>query len=290
MQGFLHQLLSGLANGGVYASVALALVMIYQATHLVNFAQGEMAMFSTYIAWAMIDAGFPYWAAFGLTLVFSFAAGVAIERIIIRPVERGPELTIVIVFIGLLLILNSLAGWIFSYTIKSFPSPFPSNAWYGSKYMSSHEVGMIVVTLAVLILVFLFFRFTPLGLAMRAAAQNPVSSRLVGIRVGWMLAFGWGLAGAIGAVAGMMAAPIVYLDPNMMSGILLYGFAGALLGGIDNPWGAALGGFFVGILENIAGAYVIGTELKLTVALVIIVGVLVFKPAGLFGRTLVTRV
>ena len=277
MQAFLHQLLSGLANGGIYASVALALVMIYQATHLVNFAQGEMAMFSTYVAWAMLDAGFPYWAAFGLTLVFSFIAGVAIERIIIRPVERGPALTIVIVFIGLLLILNSLAGWIFSYTIKSFPSPFPSTAWYGSKYMSSHEVGMIVVTLAVLILVFLFFRFTPLGLAMRAAAQNPVSSRLVGIRVGWMLAFGWGLAGAIGAVAGMMAAPIVYLDPNMMSGILLYGFAGALLGGIDNPWGAALGGFFVGVLENIAGAYVVGTELKLTVALVIIVGVLVLQ-------------
>ena len=290
MEGFLHQLLSGLANGGIYASLALALVMIYQTTHHVNFAQGAMAMFSTYIAWALIDAGFPCWAAFGLTLLFSFLAGVAIERIIIRPVERGPALTIVIVFVGLLLILNSLAGWIFSYTIKSFPSPFPSNAWYGSKYMSPHEVGMIVVTLAVLILVFLFFRFTPLGLAMRAAAQNPVSSRLVGIRVGWMLAFGWGLAGAIGAVAGMMAAPIVYLDPNMMSGILLYGFAAALLGGIDNPWGAALGGFFVGVLENIAGAYVVGTELKLTVALVIIVGVLVFKPTGLFGRTLVARV
>jgi branched-chain amino acid transport system permease protein len=290
MQAFLHQLLSGLANGGIYASVALALVMIYQATHLVNFVQGEMAMFSTYIAWAMIDAGFPYWIAFGLTLIFSFIAGIAIERIIIRPVERGPVLTVVIVFIGLLLILNSLAGWIFSYTIKSFPSPFPSNTLYGGKYMSSHEVGMIVVTLAVLILVFVFFRFTPLGLAMRAAAQNPVSSRLVGIRVGWMLALGWGLAGAIGAVAGMMAAPIVYLDPNMMSGILLYGFAAALLGGIDNPWGAAFGGFIVGVLENLAGAYVVGTELKLTVALVIIVGVLVFKPAGLFGRTLVTRV
>jgi branched-subunit amino acid ABC-type transport system permease component len=129
MQGFVHQLLSGLANGGIYASVALALVMIYQATQLVNFAQGEMAMFSTYIAWAMLDAGFPYWAAFGLKLVFSFIAGVAIERIIIRPVERGPVLTIVIVFIGLPLI----AGWIFSYTIKSFPSPFPSSAWYGSK-------------------------------------------------------------------------------------------------------------------------------------------------------------
>jgi len=130
MQGFLHQLLSGLANGGIYASLALALVMIYQTTHHVNFAQGAMAMFSTYIAWALIDAGFPYWAAFGLTLLFSFLAGVAIERIIIRPVERGPALTIVIVFLGLLLILNSLAGWIFSYTIKNFPSPFPSTAWY----------------------------------------------------------------------------------------------------------------------------------------------------------------
>jgi branched-chain amino acid transport system permease protein len=290
MQGFLHQLLSGIANGGIYASLALALVMIYQATHHVNFAQGAMAMFSTYIAWALIDAGVPYWAAFGLTLLFSFLAGIAIERVIIRPVERAPALTIVIVFVGLLLILNSLAGWIFGYTIKILPSPFPSTAWYGSKYLSSHEVGMIVVTLAVLLMVLLFFRFTPLGLAMRAAAQNPVSSRLVGIRVGWMLAFGWGLAAAIGGVAGMMAAPIVYLDPDMMSGILLYGFAAALLGGIDNPWGAVLGGFFVGILENIAGAYVVGTELKLTVALVIIVGVLVFKPTGLFGRTLVARV
>jgi len=290
MQAFLHQLLSGLANGCIYASMALALVMIYQATHHVNFAQGEMAMFSTCIAWAMINAGFPYWAAFGLTLVFSFIAGVAIERIIIRPVERAPVLSIVSVFIGLLRIFNSLAGWIFGYTIKSFPSPFPPIAWHGSKYVSSHEAGMIAVTLVVLILVFLFFRFTPLGLAMRAAAQNPMSARLVGIRVGWMLAFGWGLAAAIGAVAGMMAAPIVYLDPNMMSGILLYGFAGALLGGINNPWGAALGGFFVGVLENIAGAYVVGTELKLSVALAIIVGVLVFKPAGLLGRALVARV
>jgi branched-chain amino acid transport system permease protein len=290
MQAFLHQLLSGLATGGIYASIALALVMIYQATHHVNFAQGELAMFSTYIAWTLVNAGFPYWAAFFLTICISFVLGVLIERIVVRPVENAPVLSVVIVFIGLLVILNSLAGWIFSYTIKSFPSPFPATAWYGSSFMSPHEVGMIAITLAVLALVFIFFRFTRLGLAMRAAAQNPESSRLVGVRVGWMLAFGWGLAGAIGAVAGMMAAPIVYLDPNMMSGILLYGFAAALLGGIDNPWGAALGGFIVGVLENIAGAYVVGTELKLTVALVIIVGVLVVKPSGLFGRTLVTRV
>jgi branched-chain amino acid transport system permease protein len=265
-------------------------VMIYQATHLVNFAQGEMAMFSTYLAWAMIDAGAPYWAAFGLTVVVSFLGGVAIERLIVRPFAGAPELSVVIVFIGLLLIFNSLAGWLFGYEIKSFDSPFPDRSWFGNTFMSSHESGAILVTFAVLALVYAFFRFTPLGLAMRAAAQNPVSSRLVGIRVGWMLAIGWGLAAAIGAIAGMMAAPIVYLDPNMMSGILLYAFAGAILGGIDNPWGAASGGFMVGVLENIAGAYVVGPEIKLSVALLIIVGVLVVRPSGLFGRLLVTRV
>jgi branched-chain amino acid transport system permease protein len=290
LETFLHQVLSGLATGGIYASIALALVMIYQATHHVNFAQGELAMFSTYIAWTLIDAGLPYWLAFVLTLGISFVGGVVIERVIVRPIEDAPVFAVVTVFVGLLLILNSLAGWIYGYTIKSFPSPFPSDAWYASSYMSAHEVGMIAVTLGVLLLVFLFFRFTPLGLAMRAAAQNPVSSRLVGIRVGWMLALGWGLAGMIGSVAGMMAAPIVYLDPNMMAGVLLYGFAAALLGGINNPWGAAMGGFIVGVLENLAGAYVVGTEVKLTVALVIIVGMLLVRPSGLFGRTLVTRV
>ncbi len=146
------------------------------------------------------------------------------------------------------------------------------------------------VTVVVLLLLYAFFRYTSLGLAMRAAAQNPVSSRLAGIRVGWMLALGWGLAAAIGAIAGMMIAPVVYLDPNMMSGIMLYAFAAALLGGIDNPIGAVIGGFVVGVVENLAGAYVVGTELKLTVALVLIIGVLLFKPSGLFGRRYVTRV
>jgi branched-chain amino acid transport system permease protein len=290
MNALLHQIFSGLAMGGVYAILALALVMIYQATQLVNFAQGEMAMFSTYIAWELVDSGMPYWAAFALTIAFSFIGGMAIERLVIRPFANAPVLTIVIVFIGLLLIFNSVAGWRYSYTIKTFDSPFPGRPWFGNKFMSAHESGAILVTFAVLALVYAFFRFTPLGLAMRAAAQNPMSSRLVGIRVGWMLAIGWGLAAAIGAVAGMMAAPIVYLDPNMMSGILLYAFAGAVLGGIDNPWGAALGGFMVGVFENLAGAYVVGPEIKLSVALVIIVGVLVVRPSGLFGRHLVTRV
>ena len=290
MEAVLLQVLAGLSNGSIYASLALALVMIYQATHLVNFAQGEMAMFATYIAWSLINlAGFPYWAAFFSTVALAFVLGVLIERIIIRPVENASVLAVVVVFIALLVIFNSVTGWIYTYTIKTFPSPFPKELGLGV-YMSPHEVGTILVTLVVLMLLYAFFRYTPLGLAMRADAQNPDSARLVGIRVGWMLALGWGLAAAIGSVAGMMVAPIVYLDPNMMGGVLLYAFAAALVGGIDNPWGAVVGGFVVGVLENVLGAFVIGNELKLSVALVIIVGVLLVKPSGFFGRVQVTRV
>jgi branched-chain amino acid transport system permease protein len=290
MEGFLHQIFSGLANGCIYGSVALALVMIYQSTHHINFAQGEMATFSTFIAWALIQTGWPYWAAFGATVAVSFIGGLGVQRIILRPVERAPVLTNVIVFIGLLFIFNSLSGWIFDHTIKAFPSPFPQKSALATRYFSAHELGSVAVMLAVLLALYAFFRFTPVGLAMRAAAQNPESARLVGIRVSWMLAVGWGLAAAIGAVAGMMVAPVVFLDPSMMSGILLYGFAAALLGGIDNPWGAVIGGFLVGVLENLLGAYVIGTELKLTVALVLIVGTLTLMPDGLFGKRVVTRV
>jgi len=289
MEAFIHQVVAGLATGGIYASLALALVMIYQATHLVNFAQGEMAMFSTYLAWTLINAGVPYWLAFALTVGISFLIGIIIERVVIRPVEHSPVLAVVTVFIGLLVILNSVAGWIYTYTIKEFPSPFPSGMSLG-RYMSAHELGAICITLLVLAALYVFFRHTPLGLAMRAAAQNPASSRLVGIRVGWMLALGWGLAAAVGAVAGMMVAPIVYLDPNMMAGILLYAFAAALVGGIDSPHGAVIGGFVVGVLENVLGAFVIGNELKLSVALVLIIGVLLVKPSGFFGKVHVTRV
>ena len=290
MEAFLHQVLAGLATGGIYASLALALVMIYQATHLVNFAQGEMAMFTTYLAWSLISAGMPYWAAFFITIALGFALGALIERIVIRPVENAPVLAVVVVFIALLVILNSIAGWIYTYTIKAFPSPFPKEPLFGIRYMSAHELGAIGITLVVLATLYLFFRYTPLGLAMRAVAQNPQSSRLVGIRVGWMLALGWGLAAAVGAVAGMMVAPIVYLVPNMMGGILLYAFAAALLGGIDSPMGAVTGGFTVGVLENLLGAFVIGNELKLTVALVLIVGVLLVRPSGFFGSVHVSRV
>ncbi len=288
MDAFLHQALAGLATGSIYASLALALVMIYQATNLVNFAQGEFAMFSTYIAWWLMQSGFSYEVAFLATVAISFVMGAAIERILIRRFEHASVLSVVVVFIGLLAIFNSVAGWLFGYSIKPFPSPFPKAL--GNTYLSAHELGAIGVMAAVLCLLVVFFRCTSIGLAMRAAAHNPASSRLVGIRVGWMLALGWGLAGAIGSIAGMMVAPVVFLEPNMMSGVLIYAFAAALLGGIDSPLGAVLGGFLVGVLENLLGAYVIGSELKLTFALVIIVGVLVVRPAGLLGTVHVGRV
>jgi branched-chain amino acid transport system permease protein len=293
MDIFIQQVVSGLATGGIYASLALALVMIYQATEVVNFAQGEMAMFSTYLAWSLLQAGLPYWVTFFATVAIAFVGGLLIERVVIRPVEHAPILTIVIVTLGLLVILNSVAGWIYSYIQKPFPSPFPSKPiQMGNIYFGAHDVGEISVTLIVLLLLFLFFRYTTLGLAMRAAAQNPVSSRLCGIRVSWMLGLGWGLAAAFGAIAGMMVAPIVFLDPNMMGGIQLYAFAAATVGGFTSPLGAVVGGLLVGVTENLVGTYVsfIGTELKLTVALAMIIIVLLVKPTGLFGRTTVRRV
>ena len=289
MHQFLQQIFSGLAAGAIYASVALALVMIYRATDLVNFAQGEMAMFSTYIAWTLVNAGLPFWGAFLLTLLVSFLGGIAIERIVIRPVENAPVLAAVIVTIGLLLIFNSLAGWIYTYTVQDFPSPFPDRPLLGA-LMTTRDLGVIGVTLVMLVLLFAFFRFTTTGLAMRAAAQNPESARLCGIRVGRMLAVGWGLAAAIGATAGIMVAPVLFLDPNMMGGVLLYAFAGALLGGIASPVGAVVGGLIVGVTENLVGTYLIASQLKLTVALALIILVLVFRPNGLFGTAIVRRV
>jgi branched-chain amino acid transport system permease protein len=293
METFVQQVVSGLATGGIYGSLALALVMIYQATDVVNFAQGEMAMFATYICWTMLNAGVPYWGAFLGTVVIAFVGGIIVERVVIRPVEGAPILSIVIVTLGLLVIFNSMAGWIWTYVQKPFPSPFPATPIKaGNIVLGSHDIGQIVVTILVLLCIYLFFRFTPLGLAMRAAAHNPLSSRLVGIRVGWMLALGWGLAAVFGAVAGMMVAPVLTLEPNLMGGVQIYAFAGATLGGFTSPAGAVLGGFIVGVVENLVGTYVsfIGTELKFTVALAMIIIVLLVKPTGLFGTTLVKRV
>jgi branched-chain amino acid transport system permease protein len=290
MEFFIQQIAAGLTSGAIYACVALGLVMIYVSTDHINFAQGEMAMFATYLAWTMINAGLPYWVAFGLTIQIAFSGGLFIQRVVLKPLETAPVLALVVCFIALLSIFNALAGMIWSYTIKQFPSPFPQYDIFGDGMVSVQQLGVVAVTIIMLGVLTVFFRYTTLGLAMRAAAQNASSARLMGVRVSWMLALGWGLAAAIGAIAGMLVAPIVFLDPNMMVGILVYGFAGALVGGIGNPMGAVAGGFIVGVLENLVGSYVIGNELKLTFALIVVVGVLLLKPAGLFGRVIVRRV
>ena len=292
MDFFLQQALAGLASGAIYASMALAIVVIYQAIGHLNFAQGEMAMFSAFIAWQLIQWDQPYWLAFVVTVVLSFLGGVAIERVLFRPLRNAPALSHLVAFIALFGILNSLAGFIWDFDLKTFPSPFGSRPLFGEGLIGAHQAGMIAITAAMLALLQLFFRGTRLGLAMRAAAANPASARLVGIRVGWMTALGWGMAAAIGAVAGMLIAPVVFLEPNMMLGILLYGFAGAVLGGLGSPGGAVVGGFAVGVIENLAGAFIpyVGRELKLTIALVLIVAVLMVRPSGIFGRAVVTRV
>ena len=301
MEQLLQQVASGLANGAIYACLALALVMIFVSTDHINFAQGELAMFSAYLVWQLLDWGANFWLALLAVALFSFLLGVAIERIILRPLHHAPILSVVVVFIGLLAIFHSLAGAIWGHTIKAVPSPFPNITFTGSGFIGPHQIGMILVTTALLVALFAFFRLTPLGLAMRAAAQNPTSARLAGIRVDWMLALGWGLAAAIGAVAGTLVAPVVYLEPNMMASILLYGFAGALVGGISSPGGAVAGGFVVGVLENLiayfgnllekaTGVYIIGNGEKLMVALIIVITVLTLKPSGLFGHVTVKRV
>lgn len=292
MELFINQVLAGIATGAIYACMALAIVMIFQAIDHLNFAQGEMAMFSTFMAWQLIEWGVPYWWAFLLTLVISFAGGVIIERLLFKPLAKAPILTNVAGFIALFAIINSVAGLIWDFTIKQFPTPFGSSPFLGSQLISTHQAGMIGVTLALLVALFLFFRFTRIGLAMRAAAAMPESARLVGINTGWMVALGWGMASAIGAIAGILIAPVVFLEPNMMGGVLIYGFAAAVLGGLTSPLGAVLGGFLVGIFENLVGTYVpgVGNELKLPIALALIVTVLVVKPTGLMGHTVVKRV
>jgi branched-chain amino acid transport system permease protein len=294
---FFQQVVSGLASGGIYASLALALVLIYRSTRVVNFAQGEMATFTTFVAWSLTHHGLTKWVAFPLTLLIAFAGGVLLQRVVIRPVQNAPLLTVVILTIGLLILLNGLCGWIWGGEARSFPSMFSNRPIrIAGVAFSIQDFGVIGVTLGAVVLLTLFFRFTRVGLAMRAAALNPQSSPLVGIRVGWMLALGWGLAAALGALSGILIAPSVFLDPNMMQSVLLYAFAAAVVGGLESPVGAVVGGLALGVFLNLAGTYgrdVIGidlSDLRLAVGLAVILGVLLLKPTGLFGRAVARRV
>jgi branched-chain amino acid transport system permease protein len=296
---FMQQVVTGLASGGVYALLALALVIIHRSTGVINFAQGEMATLSAYIAWALIvHHGWSYWPAFVATIALSFVGGVATHRAVIRPVERGSVLRIVIVTIGLLIAINGFVIWQWGGEPQALQSPFGTDTYdLGGVIVSAHDIGTIAVALGIVFLLWALFQFTKVGLAIRAAAVNPEEARLVGVRVTWMLALGWGLAATLGAVAGMMTAPTVGLDPQMMQAVLIYAFAAAVLGGIDSPVGAVVGGLLLGVILNLLsylsqyGAFDWFTEeLRLPMALLIILVVLVVRPAGIFGRPEVKRV
>jgi branched-chain amino acid transport system permease protein len=290
---FLQQVVSGLASGGIYGSLALALVLIYRSTGVVNFAQGEMATFATYIAWTLMNHGLGFWPAFAATLAIAFVGGVTIERTIIRPVENAPVLVVVILTIGLLILVNGATTWIWGGEAKQFKGPFSTRPIdVGGVAFSIQDFGVIGVSVVAVALLWLFFKFTKAGLALRASALNPHSSRLVGIRVGWMLGLGWGLAAVLGAIAGTMAAPSLFLDPNMMQAVLLYAFAAAVLGGLESPIGAVVAGLALGVLINLLGTYwdFVGGQLRLPAALAVILAVLLVRPQGLFGRAAVKRV
>jgi len=291
---FFQQVVFGLAIGAVYASLALAIVLIYRTTHVVNFAQGEMATFTTYIAWTLTaNHGWSFWPAFFATIVIAFGLGAATERVIIRPFERGDPLTLILVTIALFVIFNGLIQWIWGPEQKVFLGAFtPKPFDIGGVAISRQDVGVIVVTLITVTVLWLFFRFTKLGLAMRAAAIAPVASRLMGVRVGWMYAAGWGFAASLGAVSGMMVAPVVSLSPSMLQSVLVYAFAAAVLGGIESPVGAVVGGLLLGLATTLLGAYVsfIGVDLELPVAFTVLILVLLFRPAGLLGRQVLRRV
>ncbi len=294
MADFFQQVVSGLASGGVYGALALAIVLIHRATGVINFAQGEMATFSTYIAWTLTtNHGFSYWPAFGVTLLVSFGGGIGIHRVVIRPVERGSQIRVVIITIGLLLLLNGLMTLIWSGEVRAVPSPFPTRTIdIAGVAISVQDIGTIAVCLGTVVVLWAFFQFTKIGLALRAAAVNPDEARLVGVRVSWMLGFGWGLAAVLGAIAGMLTAPSVFLDPSMMQAVLIYAFAAAVLGGIDSPVGAVAGGLLLGVGLNLLGSYIdfIGADLRLPAALLVILVVLLVRPAGLFGKPEVKKV
>ena len=267
-------------------------MLIHRSTGIVNFAQGELATLSAFVCWTLLDHGWAFWPAFGATLALSLAGGIVIQQTLIRPIQNGPPVGILIMTIGLLIAVNGLTTWIWGGAAKQFKGPFstsPINV--GGVAFSKQDLGVIAVSIIAVVLMGLLFSKTKLGLGLRATAVNPVEARLAGVRVGAMLALGWGLAAALGAVAGILAAPSLFLEPNMMQTVLLYSFAAAVLGGMDSPIGAVVGGLVLGVLLNLVGTYVhwVGGELRLATALAVILGVLLIRPAGLFGRAAVRR-
>lgn len=292
MEYFFQQAISGLANGVIYGSLALAIVIVYKSMQSINFAQGEMAMFSTFIAWTLLAIGLPYWLAFILTIGAAFLLGVLTQVLVLRPLLEAPPLTKFMVILAIFIGINGLAMLIFGSDIQTFPSPIKEISAIKNPYVTTHVLFMFIAVILLYLFTMLFFRFTRVGLAMRASAMNRISSRLSGIRTNFIVAVSWGIASMIGAVSGMLVAPLLFLDPNMMLSLLIYAIASALLGGINSEVGAVVGGLLVGVIENMVANYIpfIGNDLKLTVALLIIVIVSLVRPAGIFGKHVIERV
>ena len=289
---FAQQTVAGLAQGAIFGSLALALVLIYRATEVINFAQGELAMATTYIAYQLTIWGVSYWLAFFLTLVIAFALGVVLEVVLIRPIQHS-VIAVVIVTVGLFILIDGLVTWQWGADLKFMAAPFGNNVYHaGGVAFSRQDIGVLAVSIVSVILIWVLFQFTKVGLAMRAAALRPAAASLVGVRVNVMLAFGWGLAAVLGAVAGMMTEPTQFLQPTMMQAILLYAFAAAVLGGLESPAGAVIGGLFIGVFLNLSGQYIgfATPELRLPIAFAVLLLVLLIKPNGLFGRRQVRRV
>ncbi len=293
MELFFNQVINGIQQGAIYAALALALVLIFRSTSLLNFAQGEMAMFSTFIAWIPADNGFPVVFAILAAMAVSVVGGAIIERTLIRPVGSDNVLAIVIVTIGIFIATNALAGWIYGTDGRVFPRIFPNESLvtFGDVTVTKETTGIVAILLVVVGLLYLLFQHTKVGLAMRAVASNAESAQLVGIRVGRVLMLGWGLAAALGALAGALAAPQLNLSLNLMQGLLIYAFAAATLGGFDSPLGAVVGGLIVGVTQTLAGQYIdFFNGFELGSAFLLILIVLLVRPQGLFGKAVVTRV
>ena len=298
---FGEQIVLGLATGAVYALVALAIVLIYRSTDIINFAQSEMAMFGTFAMWSIWLSGVAFfsqpWVLLVLAGLFGLGMGAVVERVVIRPVEGKPILTIIVVTLGLFLLLNSLATWIWAQgeLPKSFPSPLSvlRAVDIGFAHIPQHHLLIFGVGVATTVLLGVLFNYTKLGLAMRATAQNPLAARLMGINVGNMLTLGWALSGALGGIAGALIAPVLTLHPGFMLAVLLYAFAAAVLGGLNSVPGAVVGGFIIGVAENLLGTYtphaILGPEMKLPLALMLLVAILLVRPTGLLGERALRR-
>jgi branched-chain amino acid transport system permease protein len=291
---FLQRIVDGVQTGCIYAALALAIVLVFRGTGMLNFAQGEMAMVSTYLTWTLYNTGLWLPLAVLASLGIAFAMGAVIERLVFRPIAaraRGDHLPLIAVSIGLLLGLHSLAQWVWGPDGKVLPSLFGSGTLeVGSVTISAATVGALGVLVVVAVALRLLMNHTKIGLAMRAVATSQQNAALVGIRVNRVLLAGWGLAAALGALAGALVAPTVTaFDSSFMQGVLVLAFAAAIIGGFDSLPGAIVGGLLVGVLESLAGGY-LANDLKLSVAFVLLLGMLLVKPTGFFGTPRVARV